>query len=89
MVMLWHPKYFMLGRVVQSAKCLTAETWLTADPGVTSLTLAGSHTFLEIDHEIISIAILLPVCQCIHLSASCLKSVSVFLSSQRKKLGIC
>ena len=35
-------------------------TCLTADPGVTSSILARSHTFEEIDHEIISTAILLP-----------------------------
>ena len=34
--------------------------FLTADPGVTSLIQARSHTFVEIDHEIISTAILLP-----------------------------
>ena len=33
---------------------------LTADPGVVSLILAWSHTFMVIDHEIISTAILLP-----------------------------
>ena len=33
---------------------------LTADPGVASLILARSHTFVEIDHEIISTDILLP-----------------------------
>ena len=33
---------------------------LTADPGVASLIPARSHTFVEIDHEIISMAILLP-----------------------------
>ena len=32
---------------------------LTADPGVASLIPARSHTFVEIDHEIISMAILL------------------------------
>ena len=31
-----------------------------ADPGITSLILAWSFTFVEIDHEIISTAILLP-----------------------------
>ena len=40
------------GHVAQSIKCLTA------DPGVTSLILARYHTFAEIDHEIISTAIL-------------------------------
>ena len=33
---------------------------LTADPGVASLIPARSHTFVEIDHEIISMAILIP-----------------------------
>ena len=50
----------MLGRVVQSVTCLTADMCLTADPGVTSLIPARSHTFVKIDHEIISTAILLP-----------------------------
>ena len=40
--------------IVQSVTCLTA------DPGVASLISARSHTFAEIDHEIISTAILLP-----------------------------
>ena len=40
--------------------CLTADTCLTTDPGVASLIPAQSHTFAEIDHEIISTAILLP-----------------------------
>ena len=31
---------------------------LTADPGVASLILARSHTYMEIGHEIISVAIL-------------------------------
>ena len=35
-------------------------TCLTADPGVASSIAARSHTFVEIDHEIISTAILLP-----------------------------
>ena len=33
---------------------------LTADPGVASSIPARSHTFVEIDHEIISMVILLP-----------------------------
>ena len=42
--------------------CLTADTvtCLAADSGVASSILGGSHTILEIDHEIISTAILLP-----------------------------
>ena len=43
-----------LGHAVQSVMCLTA------DPGVASSILARSHTFVEIDHEIIFNAILLP-----------------------------
>ena len=35
-------------------------TCLTADPGVPSSMWARSHTFVEIDNEIISTAILLP-----------------------------
>ena len=38
---------------------LAADTCLTADPGVLSLIPALSHTFLEIDHEIISTVFLL------------------------------
>ena len=38
----------------------TAVTCLTADPGVASSIPAWSHAFVEIDHEIISTAILLP-----------------------------
>ena len=40
--------------------CLTADACLTADQGIASLIPAGSHTFVEIDHEIISKVILLP-----------------------------
>ena len=47
------------GRKAQLATCLTRDTCLTADPGVASSMQAWSHTFMEIDHEIISTAILL------------------------------
>ena len=40
--------------------CLATDACLTADPGVASLIPARSHTFVEIDHEIISRVILLP-----------------------------
>ena len=46
--------------VAQSVTCLTADMCLTADPGVASSIPVLSHTFVEIDHEIISTAILLP-----------------------------
>ena len=48
------------GRRAQTVKCLTPDACLTADPGVASLIPARSHTFVEIDHEIISMVILLP-----------------------------
>ena len=50
----------VLGRVAQSVTCLATDACLTADPGVTSSILVRSHTFVEIDHEIISTVILLP-----------------------------
>ena len=46
--------------VAQLVTCLTTDACLTADPGVASLISAQSHTFVEIDHEIISTVILLP-----------------------------
>ena len=46
--------------VAQSVTCLTADACLTADPMVASSVPAWSHTFVEIDHEIISTTILFP-----------------------------
>ena len=46
-----------MGCVAQSVKCLATDGSLTADP---SSIPARSHTFVVIDHEIISTAILLP-----------------------------
>ena len=46
--------------VAQSVTCLSTDAHLTADPGVASSIPARSHTFVEIDHEIISTVILLP-----------------------------
>ena len=48
------------GHVAQSVTCLATDASLTADPGVASSIPARSHTFVEIGHEIISMAILLP-----------------------------
>ena len=48
------------GHVAQSVACLAADASLTADPGFASLIPARFHTFVEIDHEIISPVILLP-----------------------------
>ena len=49
----------LLGRVAQSVTCLATDACLTADPGVASLIPVRSHTFVEIDHEMISTVILL------------------------------
>ena len=48
------------GRIAQSVTCLATDASLTATPGVASSIPAWSHTFVEIDHEIISTVILLP-----------------------------
>ena len=48
------------GRVAQSVTCLATDACLTADLGVKSSIPVRSHTFVEIDHEIISTVILLP-----------------------------
>ena len=45
---------------MQSVTCLATDACLAADPGVASSIPARYHTFVEIDHEIISTVILLP-----------------------------
>ena len=50
----------LTGRVAQSVTCLATDACLTADPGVASSIPARSHTFVEIDHEIVSTVNLLP-----------------------------
>ena len=54
------PFHTLPGRVAQSVTCLATDACLTAIPGVASSIPAWSHTFVEIDHEIISTVILLP-----------------------------
>ena len=54
------PGQFSPGRVAQSVTCLATDACLTADPGVASSIPVRSHTFVEIDHEMISTVILLP-----------------------------
>ena len=49
----------MAGRVAQSVTCLATDVSLTADPWVMSSIMAWSHTFVQIDHKIISTVILL------------------------------
>ena len=52
--------YSRPGRVAQSVTCLATDACLTADPGVASSIPVRFHTFVEIDHEIVSMVILLP-----------------------------
>ena len=47
------------GRVGQSVTCLTTDACLIADPGVASSIPVRSHSFVEVDHEMISTVILL------------------------------
>ena len=49
---MWGP-----GRVAQSVTCLATDACLTADPGVASSIPVRSHTFVEIDYEMISTVI--------------------------------
>ena len=56
----WALRSTIPGRVAQSVTCLATDACLTADPGFASSTPARYHTFVEIDHEIISTVILLP-----------------------------
>ena len=48
------------GRVAQWVMFLATDACLTADPEVPSSIPVRSHTFVEIDHEMISTVILLP-----------------------------
>ena len=57
---IWFRSIFLPGRVALSVTCLVTDVKLTAVPGVVSSIPAWSHTFVEIDHEIISTVILLP-----------------------------
>ena len=47
-------------RLAQSVTCLTTDARLTADPGVARLIPVRFRNFVEIDHEIISMVILIP-----------------------------
>ena len=50
-------QFYTPGRVAQSVTCLATDACLTADPG--SRVRSRSHTFVEIDHEMISTVMLL------------------------------
>ena len=47
------------GHLAQPATFLTADPYLTVDPGVAISIQVWSHTFMVIDHEMISTVILL------------------------------
>ena len=49
-----------MSHVAQSVICLTTDACQTADPGVVNSIPVQSHSFVAIDHEIISTVILLP-----------------------------
>ena len=73
------------GRVAQSVTCLATDAKLTADPGVASSIPA--HTFVEIDHEIISTVILLPSAEsfmkgCCQLQAKVCARITGYLPVQ-------
>ena len=75
-------KYLTPGRIAQSVTCLATDASLTADPGVVSLIPARSHSFVMIDHEIISTVILLPSAEsfkkgCCQLQAKYVQEVPV------------
>ena len=78
------------GRIAQSVTCLTT------DPGVANLISALSHTFVEIDHEIITIVILFPSTDsfkkgCCQLQAKvCTRSIGQLLvhACRGKKCGM-
>ena len=83
------------GCVAQFVTCLATDASLTADPGVTSLILARSHTFVEIDHEIISMVILLPSAEsfkkgCFQLQAKVVHDVLVncLIKLAQEKVGL-
>ena len=74
-----------MGRFAQSVTCLATDASLTADPGVASSIPVQSHTFVEIDHEIISMVIILPSAEsfkkgCCQLQAKvCSQSIGLLL----------
>ena len=54
-------KYLKIpGMLTQSVMCLATDACLTANPRVASSIPDRSHIFVEIDHEMISMVILLP-----------------------------
>ena len=79
------------GRVAQSVTCLTTDTCMTADPWVASSIPAWSHTFVEINREIISMVFLLPSADSLSVTSesNVLKVLvnRLFKFAQEKKCG--
>ena len=87
-------KHSTPGRVAQSVTCLATDACLTADPGVASSIPARYHTFVEIDHKILSTVILLPSADlfkkgCCQLQAKVCAQITGYACSSlpRKKCG--
>ena len=78
LLMLYNP--VAAGRAAQSVTCLATDASLNADSGVKSLIAAWSHTFTEIDREIISTVILLPSAESFK-KGCCQLQVKVFARS--------
>ena len=79
-----------LGCAAQLVTCLATDACLTADPGVASSIPAWSHTFVEIEHEIISTVIVLPSADSFKKCCEnmCTKYwLTAFSSLPRKKCG--
>ena len=81
------PDQTVPGRVAQSVTCLATDACLTADPGVASSIPVRSHTFVEIDHEIISTVILLPSAD-LFKKGCCQLQAKVILSYQGLRFAI-
>ena len=70
-------KQYLPDCIAYSVTCLTVDKYLTADTGVASWILDWSHTFVEIDHEIISMVNLLPSADSRRVVVSSSKSMSM------------
>ena len=71
---------------MQLVTCLATDACLTADPGVPSSIPARFHTLVEIDHEIISKANLLPSAESFKKGCFCQLQVKVCAQSTGKPL---
>ena len=87
--------FLLPGRVAQCETCQATDASLTADPGVASWIPAWSHTFVEIDFEIIFTVIFLPSAEsfkkdyCQLQAKVCARSTGLLLvqACQGKKCG--